>query len=106
MDFEQNIFEIEYTEQCIEEMEEIYEYISKKLKNNSAAIRLIEMVYEKVLNLAKSPDLYMKIGKADKLKRDYHRIVIKNYVILYTVDYQNKKVFVSRMIYGKRKYLN
>lgn len=47
----------------------------------------------------------MKIGKKDKLKREYYRMVVKNYIILYTVDFDNKKVYISQMIYGKRNYL-
>ncbi len=106
MDYNDEPFEIEFTEQCIEEMTEIYNYISAKLQENKAAKRLISEVNEKVLNLAESPELYMKIGKVDRLKRKYHRIVIKNYVVLYTIDYDNRKVYISHMIYGRRNYLN
>lgn len=99
------IFEVEFTEQCIEEMTAIYDYISDTLKENEAAKRLISQVNEKVLELSESPELYMKIGKVDRLKREYHRMVVKNYVVLYTIDYEKKKVYVSRMIYGRQNYL-
>ena len=48
----------------------------------------------------------MKIGKTNELKREYHRIVVKNYVILYTIDLNKRKVYISRMIYGRRNYLD
>lgn len=99
------IFEVEFTEQCIEEMTAIYDYISDILKENEAAKRLISQVNEKVLELSESPELYMKIGKVDRLKREYHRMVVKNYVVLYTIDYEKRKVYVSRMIYGRQNYL-
>lgn len=51
------------------------------------------------------PESYAKIGKVDKLKRDYHRIVVKKYVVLYTIDYEIKKVFITHMKYGERRYL-
>ena len=51
------------------------------------------------------PEMYMKIGKVDKLNREYYRITIKNYVILYNIDFKKKKVYISHMIYGKRNYL-
>ena len=47
----------------------------------------------------------MKFGKVDKLKREYYRIVVKNFVELYTIDYDNKKIFVSHMVYGRQNYL-
>ena len=46
----------------------------------------------------------MKIEKTDKLKREYRRIVIKKYVILYTIDFENRKVYISHMIYSKRSF--
>ena len=75
------------------------------LKENNSAKRLMTEVMDKVLNLKNTPELYMKIGKKDKLKREYYRMVVKNYIILYTVDFDNKKVYISQMIYGKRNYL-
>lgn len=105
MDSKNESFDVEFTDECIKEITEIYEYISNFLNANEAAKRLILEVMDKILNLATEPDLYMKIGKTDKLKRDYHRMVIKNYIILYTIDYKNKIVYISRMIYEKRNYL-
>lgn len=106
MAFENKTFEVEFTDECIEEMTEIYEHISNNLKENNAAKQLIKEVIDKVIDLANVPELYMKIGKADKLKREYHRMVVKNYVVLYTIDFEHRKVYVSRMIYGRRNYLS
>ena len=87
-------------------MIEIYEYISNKLKENNAAKRLMTEVTDRVLDLANLPELYMKIGKADKLNKEYHRMLVKNYVVLYIIDFEKRTVFVSRMIYGRKNYLN
>lgn len=106
MDSKNELFEVEFTNGCIEEMTEIYEYIFNNLKEGNAAKRLMTELTNKVLDLAIAPELYMKIGKIDRLKREYHRIVLKNYVVLYTIDFEKKTVFISRMIYGRRNYLN
>ena len=106
MDSKNELFEVEFTDECIEEMIEIYEYISSNLKEDNVAKELINEVIDKVLNLANIPELYMKIGKSDRLKREYYRMVIKNYVVLYTIDFEKKTVFISHMIYGRRNYFN
>ena len=106
MDSKKEPFEIEFTDECIEEMQEIYEYISNNLKEDGAAKRLMRNVTDKILDLSNAPELYMKIGKVDKLKREYHRMVVKNYVVLYTIDFEERKIYISRMIYEKRNYLN
>ena len=33
-------------------------------------------------------------------------MVVNNFIILYAIDYNEKKVYVSRMIYGRRNYFN
>lgn len=105
MDSKNETFELEFTDECIEEITEIYEYIANNLKEDNIAKKLIEKVMDRVLDLANAPELYMKIGKVDRLKREYHRMVVKNYAVLYTIDYEKKTVFISRMIYGRRNYL-
>lgn len=105
MDFDGRAFEVEFTEQCIEEMIEIYDYIANKLKESESAKKIINEVNERILGLASFPESYMKTGKADKLKRDYRRIVVKKYVVLYTIDYENEKVFIVHMRYGGKEYL-
>ncbi len=106
MNSENKPFEVQFTDECVEEMTEIYEYISNNLKEDNAAKRLMTEVTDRVLDLANAPELYMKIGKVDRLKREYHRMVVKNYVVLYTIDFEKKTVFISHMIYGRRNYLN
>lgn len=98
-------FEVEVSEQCADEIIEIYGYISNVLKEKRIARKMFVELRNKIINVKENPDLYMKIGKVDKLYREYHRIVIKNYVVLYTIDYEKKKVYISRMLYGKRNYL-
>lgn len=106
MDSKNETFEVEFTDECVEEIIEIYEYISNNLKEDNAAKRLISEVIDKILDLENTPELYMKIGKVNRLKREYYRMVVKNYVVLYTIDFEEKIVFISHMIYGRRNYLN
>jgi len=105
MVFKSKAFEVVVTEECISNITDIYDYISFELKENAIAKQLFKEVKKKIINLAYFPNMYVKIGKVDKLNRNYHRMVINNYIVLYTIDYKNKKVFVSHMVYGKRNYL-
>lgn len=99
-------FEVEFTEEYIEEIEEIYNYISKELKENNIAKRLINKINNKILDLSYLPEIYMKIGRKDMLKREYHRMTVKNYNILYTIDYEKRKVYISSILYKIKNYLN
>lgn len=105
MGFNNQELEVEFTEQCIAELNEIYDYISNILKENAAAKRIIERINQRILDLSMFPEQHMKIGKVDILNREYRRIVVKNYIVLYTIDYDNKKIYISHIVYKRRNYM-
>ena len=99
-------YNIELTEEFLTEIDGIYDYISNNLKAPNAAKRLREKVMYNVLLLEKSPMMFEKIEKMSKTKRQYRRIVINNYVILYTVDEKEKNIYISHIYYGGRNYID
>lgn len=87
------------------EMTRIYEYIREDLDAENAAINLMKQVETEFDRLQRSPYIYAEIEQYDDLKRKYRRIVVKNYVLLYTIDELEHVVFVSHMYYGRRNYI-
>ena len=106
MNSKKEIYEIEFTEDCRDEIKEIYKYISQNLVAHQAAKRLMQKIREGVMNLAEFPRLYAITEKKDKRKREFRKIVINNYVILYTIDENKKTIYISHMYYGGRNYLD
>jgi toxin ParE1/3/4 len=103
MNSKPEIYEVEFTEDCRAEIREIYKYISEKLVAKEAAKKLMRKIRNTILNLEKSPKLYMKIK--NKYNREYRRIVTYNYIILYTIDEKNKKIYIVHMYYARKNYL-
>ena len=99
-------YNIELTEEFLDEIEEICDYITNILKNEDASNRLREKVMYNVLLLEKSPEMFVEIEKTDKTERNYRKIVINNYVILYTVDKTEKNVYIAHIYYGGRNYMD
>ena len=105
MDSKKEIYEIEFTEDGTDEIREIYEYISKNLVNEDAAKRLMRKMRKNVMDLAESPKIYAKIKKKDRMKREFRRMVVDNFIVLYTIDENKKTIYISHMYYGRRNYL-
>ena len=105
MNSKKEIYEIEFTEDSRDEIMEIYEYISKNLVNKEAAKRLMKKMRKNVMDLAKAPEIYVKLEKKDRMKREFRRMEIDNYIILYTIDESKKTIYISHMYYGRRNYL-
>ena len=105
MDSKKEIYEIEFTEDARDEIREIYEYISKNLVNEDDAKRLMRKMRKNVMDLAESPKIYAKIKKKDRMKREFRRMVVDNFIVLYTIDENKKTIYISHMYYGRRNYL-
>ena len=99
------MYKIIFTDEFNEELQQIYNYISKKLIEKEVADRLISKIYERIADLIIFTRLYIKIRKFDRLNNEYHRIIVNNYIILYTIDDLNKKVFISHIYYKRMNYL-
>lgn len=101
-----NKYKVIITPTAYKEMNRIYDYITEELYAKNAAKRLMEKVEEEIQRLKHAPKIYTEIEKVDELKRKYRRIVINNYIVLYTIDEDNMVVFVSHMYYGGRNYID
>ena len=99
-------YKVKFTEKCIEDIEEACQYIEKNLKAEKAANRLRIKIKDSVRDLSTSPEMYAQIEKLERVKNVYRRIPIDNYVLLYTVDKENRIVYISHMYYGGRNYLD
>ena len=99
-------YRIKLADQFLDEFEEICDYISNKLKNIDASNRLREKVIYNILLLENSSRMCTEIEKADRTERQYRRLVVNNYVILYTIDEEEKIVYIAHIYYGGRNYLD
>ena len=70
MDSKKEIYEIEFTEDCRDEINEIYEYISEKLVAENSAKKLMRKMIDAVMDLSETPNLYMKIEKRTEIKEN------------------------------------
>jgi len=99
-------YEVVFTEECRKEIRKVYKYIKENLYANNAAIDLMNKIEKVISNLASTPKMYVEINGYEGLKRNYRRIIIDNYVLLYMVDEEKKQVYVSHMYYGGMDYLS
>jgi addiction module RelE/StbE family toxin len=99
-------YKIVITPTARREINRIYDYILYDLNAEKAAKQLMQKVEAVIQELKYSPKIYVRIDKLDGVKRRYRRIVIRNFVILYTVDEDSNIVYVAHMYYSGRNYLD
>ena len=99
-------YKVIITPTAYKEINRIYDYITEDLYAGHAANRLMKKIEQELQRLKEFPRIHTKIKKYDTLKRSYRRIVIKNYVLLYTIEEETNTVYVSHIYYSGRNYLD
>jgi len=99
-------YEVLITESCRIEIKKIYEYIKNNLYAENSAKKLMNKIEKTVMNLTYAPRIYAEIGIYKNTKRSYRRIVVDNFIVLYIIDEDDKKIYISHMYYGGSDYIN
>ena len=75
-------------------------YITNVLKNEDAALRLVDDVEKAILERLENPLAFETYRSSKKRDYPYYRIYVRNYVVYYVVI--GDVVEVRRLIYGPR----
>lgn len=99
-----NKYYLKFTRLAERDLDKIYSYISIKLFNDQAAMRLMDNIENAICRLKKFP---FSCGiSSDKAleKRGYRKLIIDDFIVFYKVNKADMKVTVMRILYGSRKY--
>ena len=99
-------YEVIITERAKQELKEIYDYISKSLMEENTADKLIDKIEKELLQLEYIPEWFSVIENYRKKDFEYRRLPINNYVAIYRIDKEKREVYIIRIVYGGRNYLN
>ncbi len=106
MDTNEELYKIIFTNDAINEMENVFNYISEKLYAPKATKNLMLEIDENINNLKYMPRKYRTIKKYDELDLEYRRMIIKKYCIIYTINENEKKVYITHLYHSKQDYFN
>ena len=98
------MYNITITDRADRELSDILEYLSVQLQNPTAATAFVEEVLSVYEALKHTPYMYELSLNLRLHRMGYHKVVIKNYVMLYRVDEQTQCVYVLHFFYGARQY--
>jgi len=98
------MYQLEYLPMAKQDMDKIAFYISQELHNSVAAKSLINEMINTIERLIDFPYMYPAYRTILVTTNEYRKLIIKNYVIFYWVNEQDKKVVIARVIYARRDF--
>ena len=79
-------------------------YISSVLKNPIAANKLLDEIEKHEKILEEMPNIYPFVHDEYLSQKGIKYVMIKNYLMFYTIDENNKIVNVIRFLYGRMNW--
>lgn len=98
------MYTLEYLPIAKKDMMEIAQYIGVKLADPAAADRLAEKMVseaEKLIDMPYKCSIYLS---PRRLKHEYRKLLVNNYIMFYYVDETTKIITIARVIYAKRDF--
>ena len=97
-------YSIKLSPKAIEDLQEIKSYIENDLQNPIAAKNTLNKIISTYENLSILPESGIPVQKYVPFVTDYRFVLANNYSIFYRIE--NNTVFVIRILYSKRDFLN
>ncbi len=95
-------YEVKLTVQAIGQIEETVQYISKILLEPETAQKWADTLQCEIEQLNTMPLKYPLVDMEPWHSRGIRKILLKNFLIYYFVDEEQKTVWITAVIYGRR----
>ncbi|MCL2068045.1 MAG: type II toxin-antitoxin system RelE/ParE family toxin [Treponema sp.] len=100
------MYSVNITEIAEEDILSTIKYISDELKAPKAANDLLNEIEKHEEILGRTPNIYSKVPDEYLATKGLKFVIIKNYLMFFTVEEDEKLVNVIRFLYGRRDWKN
>jgi plasmid stabilization system protein ParE len=100
------VYRLRFSKFYHDDLDENYNYISNKLENPMAADRLIIEAKKKLIEVRNNPTHRPLVNDEYLANLGYRLKNVKNYILFYIIDDENKHIKIVRFLYGKRDWVN
>jgi len=97
-------YNINYSPKALQDLDEIWDYITKDLFNPEAAENVVNAILDAVDVLEDFPESGAPLEPHIDLDTPYRFVTVGNYIASYR--FEDNAIYVDRVLYKKRNYAN
>jgi toxin ParE1/3/4 len=98
------IYKLKFSMEAAKDLDDLYEYISVTLSATKAATDLMFEIERKISILKEQPFMGTKCEDSPMFELGFRKLIVKNYIVIYSVVKQLKIVNIVRIFYGGQDY--
>jgi len=99
-------YRIEIAGKAKQDLREIYLYVANTLQEPDIAIKLIDKLETEILTLKNMPMRCAPYRDEQLKRRNLRKLIVDNYLVFYTIYEKNQTVFIVRILYARRDWIN
>lgn len=96
------IYKIDYSENSLEDLKNIYEYIAFELFSPITASNQVTRITQAISLLKRTPFMYKSYEEEHWKPKGLHIFSVDSYNIIYLPNKKSKSVTIVRIVYGGR----
>ena len=97
-------YNVKLTSKAFSDIEGIYNYISENLCANPSAINIVNQIEEAIFSLETFPNRGSIRRTGRYANKNYRQLIVANYVIVYKVIEESKKVIIMTVKYARSNF--
>ena len=98
-------YNLRITDRALDDMEAIYKHIADVLLEPQTALNMIDLLEESIAKLLHMPHSRPVVTDARLSLEGYRKLVVKNYIVFFTIDNKENVVNIERVLYGRRDWI-
>jgi plasmid stabilization system protein ParE len=98
-------YRIDISEPAENDLYDIIRYIDAQLSAPMSALKMAETIEETLAGLADMPYAYPQVVDERLASRGYRKLIVKNYIVFFTINEKRKIIDVERILYARRDWL-
>ena len=95
-------YKVKVNPRAIRELDHIYEYIANEKLAPENAKGQVDRIKKAILGLETFPQSHQERNEGRYAAKDYHQLLIDNYIAIFRIDEPNKTVYVVTIQYQGR----
>lgn len=99
-------YKINLSEPAENDLRNIVRYISTQLSAPMTALEMMNTIEEAIASLAGMPQKCPLVTDERLAILGYRKLLIKNYIVFFTIDEKSRLVDVERILYARRDWRN
>ncbi len=97
-------YRIDISEPAENDLRDIVRYISAQLSAPITALEMLKAIEQAMAGLAEMPHRAPVVADERLAAIGYRKLIVKNYVIFFSIDEKTKVVDVERILYSRRNW--